>query len=218
MNLKLQQLPSSIRRSARLPFLAPDALQALLLVEKDTGGLLYTEAWKDPVASLLSRRMKNANQLPGYDGHNFGLSICVELSSYAGKYDTLLSIMKKRGWACHRKDIDSSMPEANRFHFFGEYPDRFFLKTTMDPATWSNAIELRIFERHGKEFQLSMEEVQEKLKTIGLYYGPLSGQADLYTREGILAFQRSWDMKQNGHADAVLARVLAFVTSDIELV
>jgi hypothetical protein len=63
MKLVLHQLPS-VRGNVRMPYLAPEAAVALLAIEKDTDGLVYTDMWRDPTASLLARRTKKISQLP----------------------------------------------------------------------------------------------------------------------------------------------------------
>jgi hypothetical protein len=54
------------------------------------------------------------------------------------------------------------------------------------------------------------------LAKIGFYAGESSGAGDLYTREAVMAFQRAWDLIENGLTDTTLCRVLAFVTAEKE--
>jgi hypothetical protein len=91
------------------------------------------------------------------------------------------------------------------------------VKCTLDPITWDNPIEARIFERHGKDFQLSTRRAQELLTSIGFYNGDISGIGDLYTREAAMAFQRAWDLIESALLDTTTCRVLAFVTAEREV-
>lgn len=220
MKLVLQQLPN-VRGTPRASLLAPEAADSLVKLEKETGGLIYVDMWRDPVASLLAKRTRRSPSLPGYCGHNFGLGIDLDVTTYLEekkiRYEDLLYLMKKRGWYCHRRDGDSSAPGFDHFNFLGDTANQYLLKCTMDPITWEYPIEERVYERYGKDFQLSLKSVQEKLSKIGFYRGDLTGTADLYTREAVMAFQRAWDMIENGNIDATLCRVLAFVTCDLEL-
>lgn len=220
MKLILQQLPTTLKGTARMPFLAPDAVQALLAVERDTDGLVYTDLWRDPVASLLARRTRRTSQLPGYSAHNFGLAVDLDVRLVLEKkkilYEDLLRFMCKRGWFCHRRDGEDGKPEHEHFNFLGEKSEKYLAKTTLDPASWQNAAELAIWDRYGAHFQMETKEVQERLSTIGLFAGPFTGQRDSYTREAILAFQRAWDLTQSGAPDMTLCRVLAFVTAEVE--
>lgn len=221
MKLVLRQLPETVKGPARLKFLAPEAADALLALEKDSGGFTYTDFWRDPVGSLLAKRSRKTSQLPGYSAHGFGLALDIDLSVLDEKkisYEDLLYFMKKRGWVCHRRDGDYTLPEAEHFNFLGHLSERYLIACTLDPTTWQKAAEERIFEKYGQDFQLTVPQVQEKLALLGLYRGAFSGQVDLYTREAILAFQRTWDLTENGLPDSVLCRVLAVVTADIQTV
>lgn len=204
-----------------MKYLAPDAAESLLKLEKDTGGLIYLDMWRDPVSSLVAKRTRRSSQIPGYSPHNYGLGFDIDLKRYLSekkiRYEDLLYFLKKRGWFCHRRDGDEKAPGADHFNFLGEAPNQYLLKCTMDPVTWDNAAEEKIFERHQSAFRLSTEQVQTQLATIGFYAGEPTGTNDLYTREAVMAFQRAWDLIENGQIDMTLCRVVAFVTSHREL-
>lgn len=221
MKLVLQQLPSSLRGEAKLKFLAPDAAGALLKVEKDTGGLIYTDLWRDPVASMVAKRTRRSTQLPGYSAHNFGMGMDLDVKTILAEkkilYEDLLYLLKKRGWYCHRRDGVENATDFDHFNFLGDTANQYLLKCTMDPVTWDYAVDDRITERYQADFQLSVKQVQTSLAGIGFYAGEPSGTIDLYTREAIMAFQRAWDLIENGLADATLCRVVAFVTSSREM-
>lgn len=220
MKLVLRQLPRTIRGTSRLPFLAQDAADALVAIEKDTDGLIYTDMWRDPTMSLLSRRMKKTSQLPGYSPHNFGLAVDIDVKAILEekkiRYEDLLRIMKKRGWICFRRD-GLEGPDYDHFNFLGEFSAKYLTRCTLDPTTWGNAAEYFIWERFGKELQLETRDVQLRLTALRFYTGPITGMKDLYTREAILAFQRAWDLIQSGSPDMTTCRVLAFVTAEREL-
>lgn len=204
-----------------MKILSPDAADSLLRLEKDTGGLVYTDMWRDPVASLVARRTRRSFQLPGYSAHNYGFGIDLDIKAILDerklRYEDLLHFLKKRGWVCHRRDGVENAPESDHFNFLGATPNEYLVKCTMDPITWDYPVEDRIFEKHKADFQLSTAEVQGLLRKIGFYAGEASGSNDLYTREAVMAFQRAWDMIENGQIDASLCRVLAFVTADREV-
>ena len=218
MKLVLQQL--SVRGTCRMPYLAPDAAAALKALEKDTDGLIYNEMWMDGSASLLARRTRRITQLPGYSSLNYGMGIVVDVNTVLEEkkilYEQLLHIMKKRGWICHRRDGDESKPGYDLFNFLGDMPMKYLAKCTMDPITWDVAPEARIYEKFGEDFQLTMEHVQKRLSDLKIYRGPFTHQMDLYTRETVLAFQRAWDLIENGNVDMTLCRVLAFITAEVQ--
>lgn len=205
----------------RLPYLAPDAAQALIAIEKDTDGLVYTDMWRDPTSSLLNRRTRKTSQLPGYSAHNFGLAVDLDVKTILDekkiRYEDLLRIMQRRGWYCHRRDGQENAPESDHFTYLGDLQEKYLIRCTMDPVTWDNAAELRIWERFGKDFQIELRNVQLLLTKLRFYTGLVNGMKDMYTREAILAFQRAWDLVQSGQADVQTCRVLAFVTAQWEL-
>jgi hypothetical protein len=220
MKLVLQQLPSTLRGTARMKLLAPDAAESLLKLEKDTGGLVYADMWRDAVSSLLAKRTRRATQIPGYSSHNYGMGLDLDvktiLSEKKIRYEDLLHVMKKRGWYCHRRDGLDGQVDSDHFNFLGDAANQYLVKCTQDPITWDNAIEQRIFDKYQNDFQLSTKQAQELLAKIGFYAGESSGAGDLYTREAVMAFQRAWDLIENGLTDTTLCRVLAFVTAEKE--
>jgi hypothetical protein len=221
MKLALQQLPATTRGPARMKYLASDAAAALLKVEEDTDGLIYTDFWRDGVASLVSLRLRKTSQLPSYSPHNYGLALDIDLVNVlkekAITYETLLYIMKKRGWYCHRRDGRADQPEANHFNFLGEKGDSYLSKTTMDPATWGRPGEMRISEVYGDRFIIDTKTVQVLLARVGFYVGPTTGAVDMYTREAVMAFQRAWDLVVDGVLGIAFCRALAFVTAELDL-
>lgn len=220
MKLVLQHLPK-LRGTVRMPYLAPEAALAFLAIERDTDGLVYTDLYRDPTASLLARRLKRSGQFPGYSGHNYGLSIDLEvktiLSEKKIRYEDLLYIMKKRGWVCHRRDGAQEGPGAEHFTYLGSDSDSYLKSCTMDPTTWQYPVEQLIWERYGSEFKIGIKDVQALLSKMSMYSGTFTETNDSYTREGILAFQRAWDLTQSGSPDMTLCRVLVYVTAERDL-
>lgn len=219
MKLMLQQLPN-VKGEVRQPLLAPEAALALVAVEKDTDGLVYTDMWREPVASLLARRTRRGSQLPGYSSHNYGLAVDLNVKSILIqkkiRYEDLLWIMKKRGWFCHRRDGQGDMPESDHFTFLGEKSEKYLAKCSQDPTTWQTPAEIRIWELYSNDFQLTTEEVSVRLVKMGFLSEPTK-KRDIYMREAILAFQRAWDLTETGSPDMTLCRVLSFVTAEREV-
>ncbi len=219
MKIQLQQV--SVRGPARMKYLAPEAAASLAVLERDTSGLIYTDLWRDPVASLMARRKRSMCQVPGYSGHNYGIGACLDIQAILNEkkisYEDLLYLLKKRGWFCYRRDGDPSKHDAEHFAFLGERSEKYLSKTTLDPTTWQRPTEEMIYERHGPVFQLNLEQVQDELEKLGFYVGPRTTTIDAYLREGILAFQRAWDLVEDGNSSMQLQRVLAFVAAEIDL-
>lgn len=222
MKLSLQHIPN-VKGNARRTFLAPDAAASLAVIQADTDGLIYSEMWRDSVDSLLVKRLKGG-PLVSYSAHNYGLAVDLDvepiLKQKKIKYEDLLWLMRRRGWYCSRRDESPNQPGSEHFNFLGlgTQAEKYLAKSTQDPMTWPTIPELRIWERHGQDFQMETKEVQMKLSKLGLFTEPFTGQRDLYTREAIIAFQRAWDLTQTGSPDMTLCRTLAFVTAEVEFV
>jgi Putative peptidoglycan binding domain len=218
MKLALQQLPASVRGPARMKCLIPQAAAALIALERDTDGLDYLDIYRDPIASLASRRIRKGSQLPGYSSHGYGISFDLDVKKILDDkkitYETLLYVLKKRGWFCHRRDGDGNGQEAEHFNYLGDQGERYLTRCTMDPITWNRPAEERIYELHGPSFQVDLPACQRLLAKAGLYHGEFTDTLDPYTREAIMAFQRTWDLVEDGMATTALCRVLVFVTAE----
>ncbi len=217
MKLSLQQI-QNVKGDARRTFLAPDAAVALAAIQNDADGLIYSEMWRDPVDSLLARRLKSG-PLVSYSPHNYGLAVDLNVDAILNqkkiRYEDLLWLMKRRGWYCFRRDGNQDQVGSEHFNFLGDQAEKYLAKSTQDPTTWPTIPELKIWDRYGQDFQMETKEVQVRLAKLGFFTEPFTGQRDMYTREAILAFQRAWDLTQTGSPDMTLCRTLAFVTADI---
>lgn len=220
MELKLQEL-KGLNGTIRNPYLAQDAAEALLLLERDTNGLTYTDLWLDPISYLVQKRLKKEFQLISYNPHNYGLALDLDVETTLKqkkiKYDDLIWLMEKRGWFCHRRDKQENLPGSEHFIYLGEYHSKYLEKCSYDPTTWNTSSEVRIWERFSQDFiSVTIKIAETRLAQIGLFYGTKSGQKDLYLRESILAFQRTWDLPQTGTIDITFCRALTLVTADVK--
>lgn len=224
MNLVLQQLSGDLKGSARHKLLAPEAAISLAVLEKDTDGrLVYTKFWHDAVCTLMDKRTRIGSHLPGYDPHNYGLALNLDvpviLEQMKITYEDLLYVMKRRGWFCHRRDGSQEGPGVGHFNFIGDgNPDEYLKYASFDPISWDTPIETKIHEKHLTEFQLSPAQVQSALQKMGFFHGPANGEFDGYTREAILAFQRAWDLPESGTWNGALQRTLAFVSAEVTII
>ncbi len=221
MNLVLQQLPTTIKGKARAKLLAPDAALALLTLEKDSNGLIYTNLWHDATSSLLARRRRVGAHLPGYDPHGYGLALTLDgeaiLEQTKISYEDLLYLMKRRGWYCYRKDGKQKETGAFEFFFLGDTADEYVKLATFDPLSWDKPIEQKIHDRYFKDFALSPAQVQSALLKMGYFHGTVDGDFEGYTREAIMAFQRAWMLPESGTPNLSLQRTIAFVTAEITI-
>jgi hypothetical protein len=221
MNLVLQQLSSTLKGPARAKLLAPEAAVSITVLEKDTDGkLIYNTLWCDATNTLMSKRTRMGIKLPGYDPHNFGLALDLDISVILDQmkitYEDLLYVMRRRGWYCHRRDGAADQQGSTHFNYIGDNnPDEYLKHASFDPLSWDTPIETRIYEKYITDFQLSPAQVQSALKKLGFYHGDIDGQYDGYNREAIMAFQRAWDLPESGTWNGSLQRALAFVAAEI---
>ncbi len=230
MILKLVTIPGTVRGPndadykgqvpSRMRFLAPDVGPALMELEKDTGGYVYSDMWRSADASLQARRVKRGVQRPGYSPHGFGLAVDLDLYGimklYKVHYGDILDVMRAHGWYCHRRDgLGPDEMEAWHFNYLGNDAQKYLQHANInDHSTWASVVEARILERYGQDFVLSPTDIQNQLASLKIYGGDVDGNLSSgLCREAVMAFQRAWDLDVDGDAGIMTQRTLAFVTA-----
>lgn len=203
--------------------LAPDAAASLIKLDRDTGGLSYTDLWRSAEVSLMARQSKRGVQAPGYSGHNYGFSVDLDLEGTKKKrgwtYLQIIEAMQAHGWYCHRQDGKDGRSESWHFNYFGkDYPKYLKHSSSHISSSWSQPVEALMQERYSAQMKLSDIEVQASLKKLKFYSGELDGKIGPISRAGISQFQKAWDLQATGMADLRTQRTLAFLTAEITLV
>lgn len=229
LKLRLSQLPETIMGiysppkdilPTRMRFLAPDAAASYMSLEQTSHRLRVSDMCRSAESSLQASQEKRGVKPPGYSGHNFGLSVDLDvtwlLKHYGLSKQQLDDELAQAGWYCHRKDheIDS---ECWHFNFFGAEPGRY-LDAAKPFGSTAEGLELLIQERYGSMFTLTAVEIQTILKGMRLYSGDLDGDLGPLSRHAIKAFQRTWHQAETGLAGASTQRLLAFIGSEREIV
>jgi hypothetical protein len=205
------------RMPARALYLHPDAARSFLddLAEAVT----VSDVFRSAESSLAAVRAGRGAKPPGYSGHNYGLSIDLDIpaTSKAVGATTKKNLdlwMAQRGWVCHRSDYApaSWKPIANEAWHYNFLPGHTWGKSS--PA----ALEARIVELYGAQFVLDEKAQQVALATLHLYHGAIDGELGPLSKEAIRAFQRTWGLPETGKADARTQRTLAFVASERQVV
>jgi hypothetical protein len=219
MKILLQQI--AVLGPAKKKYLAPSAAASLKLVEKESGGLVYSDVWQDSVAVLIASRISQNGPRPGYSSHQFGLGVDLDLTASLDRlkisYPELLKLLEKNFWYCYRRDGEPSLCGSEHFDYFGEKAWRYVFIATNDHRKWNRAAEERIYELYGDDFKLSVSQVQSGLSELGIYALPVSGELDAYTREALMVFQRAWKLPEDGTANMSTCRVLSVLTADLEI-
>lgn len=200
---------------SRMRFIHPDAYNGFLQIAPF---LVISDLFRSPESSLAAVRAGRGARLPGYSGHNYGLSVDINVREAMKKLNVrtkqgLDDCMRFQGWWCHRVDgqITALKGESHHYNYLGRdfaLPDR--AKST------APSIEERIVELYGDRFVLNVDQQQAYLRDTGLYRGEVDGDAGPLTREAIRAFQRTWNLPATGKADAKTQRTLAYVTATVE--
>lgn len=190
---------------ARMRFLAPDALAALTPL---AGGLVFTDVFRSPAASMEARARKAGAAKPGYSAHNFGLAVDLDVRRSIrgavgdGGKAGLDAFMERAGWLCYRKD--HALDESESWHFSFGAKDH-----------GSRGVEAVIQSRYGAAFVLTPTQAQEALKALRLYAGAIDGDFGRQSRAALDVFKRGWKLPADGKLDAAAQRLLAVVTAEV---
>lgn len=230
MKLQLTPVPAdtqgiyTIRGVAgRLPpralFLHPAAAAAFKPL---AAHVVVSDMFRSPESSLAAVRSGRGAKPPGYSGHNYGLSIDIDImptwsriGGIALRLDkgALDEHFEQYGWYCHRRDhlIGS---EAWHYNHLG-----YEANADIRPRAHSTAgaLETKIMRLYGGQFELGETAAQMALARLRLYSGELDGVLGPLSREAICAFQRTWGLKATGSLDATTQRTLAYVAADKEI-
>jgi hypothetical protein len=201
----------------------PHAAASLIKLDRETGGLSYTDLWRSAEVSLHARQTKRGVQPPGYSAHNYGVAVDLDLDGTMKKrgwtYDKLIEVMKSYGWYCHRQDGKGGRSESWHFNYLGPDAAKYMkYSVSTQSITWDKPVESRITELYGSQFLLSDSEVQAVLKKLGLYKGDVDGKFGPISRTALMVFQKGWDLQATGMTDPRTSRTLAFIGAEITLV
>jgi hypothetical protein len=187
----------------RFLYMLPEAAKALMLVEQDTGGLIYTDIFRSAESSLKAYQSKPGTQPPAYSYHNYGgcadVDVDRSLKKLGTNYEGLVEIMAARQFYCHRRDGNPTASESWHFNYLGDDADALLELTTTDHSTWARPAEAMIQKWYGPGFQLTADQVALLI--------PIAHATD------IRDFQRRWGLVVDGVAGPKTQRVLAYATA-----
>jgi peptidoglycan hydrolase-like protein with peptidoglycan-binding domain len=216
MNLLLQQLPQLAgpqgdgyhgRAPKRALYMRPEAAHALMLVESDTGGIVYTDIFRSAQAIMSAYASKPGTQPVAYSYHGYGGAVDVDVDACKARLGTdyagIITIMAARGFHCHRRDGAGGEGKSESWHFnyLGPDAEQLLATTTDDHATWARPAEMMIQRWYGPDLQLTDDQVALLV--------PVAHATD------VKDFQRKWGLEVDGIAGPRTRRTLAYVTATI---
>lgn len=230
LTLQLSQLPADTagiykvggvagRMPARALFLHPDAAHSF--VQHLSRQVVVSDVFRSAESSLAAVRSGRGAKPPGFSGHNYGLSIDIDVKATwsalkgpsvrldKGVLDAALEAL---GWYCHRRDRLMN-PECWHYNWLG-------VGMPIDPKHHSTAmyIEGHILALYGNRFVLDATGVQDALSKCGMYHGAIDGEFGPISREAVRVFQRAWGLKADAVPGPATQRTLAYVACDRQLV
>jgi hypothetical protein len=199
----------------RMKFLHPTVVDDFLALLQDAPFLAFTDVYRDPKASLAARLAgKRGVQRPGFSAHNFGFAVDVAveqvLKDGAIAYSTLLEIMGRRNFSCHRSDGKLGF-ESWHFSHLKPFADAKAHPGASGPQKW-------IAEVYGAQLDGDEAWTQTLLGKLGLYKGPVDGDFGPKSRAALRQFEQDWGLPVDGIPDAVSNRTLAAVTAEKRVV
>lgn len=204
---------------ARMSRMHPEASEALLMFESQTGGAVYSDMWRSAQGSLNAVANKSGVQPPAYSGHNFGGSFDVDVDGTLKRrrytYEQLLRVLGEYGFYCHRRDGKRGREDWH-FNFLGHKAKEILARAERGKRkTWSHAAESMIQNWYGEDLKPDGKGVQESLKRLGLYDGKIDGLLGMKSSAGIKKFCSVWKLKSGD--GTIFRRVLSFVAAEIIL-
>lgn len=209
----------------RLRYLHPQAAVAYLAADAAmfqlTGhGLRVTDMLRSAESSLAAKLAKRGAARPAFSGHNFGFSIDLDLDVILQRTGwskkQLDDFMASHGWYCYWRTSDAHELEDWHYNYFGDDPKRWLDSCGNEKTT--GGLEAKILALYGTQFLVSVVEAQRELKIMRFYTGTEDGIPGPLMRAGLGAFQRAWNLIDDGTLNIKTQRTLAFLAAEPEIV
>jgi hypothetical protein len=188
-------------------FMHPRAAASFLADLADR--VVVVDMFRAADASLVAVAHGHGSRSPGFSGHNFGLSIDVDVDRALRELGLNKSAfdrwMADRGWVCGRRDAMRGLDDRHYDYLRGANGELAPDVETVIRATYGDAL-----------FP-ELEECQILLRKLRLYSGVIDGTLGPLTAEAIAAFQRAWNLTteprgRRAMLDPRTRRTLAYVT------
>lgn len=178
---------------ARLCYLAPDAARAW---EPMHDLVVVSDMWRSPESSRNAVKAGRGASAPGFSGHNYGVSVDIDVRKTLDRLGLALKAeldawMASHGWRCWRDDF--AMPSWRHgrpneaWHY--NYAPKGVRYSRGNCVDW---LEMDLVRRYPLPITRPWKDVQDDLKTLGLYKGRLDGSYGPLTRAALDAFIAEW--------------------------
>lgn len=198
--------PNKDQMPARMRFLYPAVARGFYLI---TDRVVVSDMFRSPESSLAAVKAGRGAMPPGFSGHNYGLSIDVDVAasikrSGVANKERLDAFMEAHGFYCHRRDHRIAS-EAWHYNYLGA-------GTVISPKVQSTSgyIEAAIIKLYGDALKPDDTECQRLLKKLVIYSGEADGVIGPISKAAINVFRRGWGLG-DGTLDAKTRRTLAYV-------
>jgi len=203
---------------SRMAFLHPDAAASFAAAEAESGGLLYSDVYRDATGSLNAHRQKAGVQPPSYSAHGYGLAFDLAVDESIKRsgmaYPDLLAFWQRHGWYCYCRDGQRGNEDWH-FNWLGPRADAILPQ--LDPArraTWWMGAENNIMAMYPEMGErMSGMEIQQALAEMGLYRGTIDGELGPLSASAAVEFGCAWDTPSMGR---VFERTLRFVSATVQ--
>jgi hypothetical protein len=210
--------PNKDQFPSRASFMHPDAADAFNAMRNEYGPLRFSDILRGADESLKAVQEGKGAQMPGYSGHNYGLSFDIDVIGVCREkkwdYDQLCTALQKYGFYSYRQDRSRGVEEWH-FNYLGANAARVIAATAARDK-WQFAAEAMIDYYYPNITPLTSYEIQEGLKTCGMYSGNIDGDVGPLCKIAVNSFCQAWRLPND--MGPRFQRTLAFIAAERELV
>jgi peptidoglycan hydrolase-like protein with peptidoglycan-binding domain len=191
----------------RMKLIHPSVVDGLRAITVQNGyNIAMSDMFRSPASSLAARQQKTGVQRPGFSGHNYGISIDIDIDQsiklMGMSYPDLVRWMATKGWTCYRSDYQLG-PEAWHFNFLNMGPTP--PPRSDGPIQW-------ITNTYGPQLTGDEKWVQTCLQQLKLYDGAIDGQFGAHSQAALKQFELMYQLPPTGVIDQINCWSLAIAT------
>jgi hypothetical protein len=209
---------------ARMAWIAPEAYNSLNSMTFDLD-LVFSDMYRSPASSAEAYRKKNGVAFPGYSGHNYGVSIDIDVDIVLRKrrttYSYLCDDMIQYGWTPYQGVLNNNnyVRGSEDWHF--NFIEDFAYNEIKDKTKYTKGSQATAWINANYPVAADILSIQTCLQKLKMYSGALDGKGGPLTNDAIKAFKRAWFPSKIGQvlADSTLdektVRLIHVVSANI---